>query len=242
MSQCFGLDMDARPSEILGHSRRAILTKQQAREIFGYKNGQGSESSHATSTFLSKKFNISSKAIRDIWTGRSWLDATFDMWNIDDRPPRKVVGRPKGRKDTKPRKCKSALENVDFEIRHNLHGTLSAVSVSEHKVGNERENDIVREQCEHRQSGQCSAASVQLPSINSVKARCFATMQENHFLPRSYTGQSMDLLFKPASLFSGQSYQPGAGAWILEDELQYDASPALPRLFELEAEGRAAGA
>ncbi len=238
MSQCLGLDLDAHPTTVIGHSRRAILSKQQAREIFGYKNGHGFESSHATSTFLSKKFKISSKAIRDIWTGRSWLDATFDMWNKDDRPTRKVVGRPKGRKDTKPRKCKSAGENAGCEHHHNVNAFLGTDRVSKPTLRIERENDAVREQCDHQQTGQCSAASVQLPSINSVKARCFAPMQENHFLPRSYTGQNIDLLFKPSSIFSGQSFQPRAGAWIIDDEFHYDASPALPRL-QFGAEGSA---
>ena len=239
MSQCLSLELDARPSTVLGHSRRAILTKQQAREIFGYKNGHGFESSHATSTFLSKKFKISSKAIRDIWTGRSWLDATFDMWNKDDRPTRKVVGRPKGRKDTKPRKCKSAAENAGFQHHHDFDGTMGSDCVPKHMIRIERENDTTREQFDFKHPGQFSSASVQLPSINSVKARCFAPMQDNHFLPRNYTGQNIDLLFKPSSIFSGQSFQPRTGTWVLDDEFQYDASPALPRLFHFGTEGRA---
>ncbi len=67
------------------------------------KKNLGRESSHHASVRLADKYHISSKAIRDIWKGRSWLDATFDLWSDEDRPPRRVVGRPKGKKDSKPR-------------------------------------------------------------------------------------------------------------------------------------------
>jgi hypothetical protein len=92
----------ARPS-----GTRMVLSEQQAREIFQLKNTHGFSSLHAASIFLANTHKVSPKAIRDIWKGRSWLDATFDLWDSSDRPPRKVLGRPKGRKDTKPRQSKS---------------------------------------------------------------------------------------------------------------------------------------
>ena len=88
-------------------NRRAVLTEEQAREIFEFRKSHSFNSFHAASTFLSKKFKISSKAVRDIWSGRSWLDATYDLWGSSERPKKKVVGRPKGKKDSKPRKSKS---------------------------------------------------------------------------------------------------------------------------------------
>ena len=61
---------------------------------------------HSGSIILAKKYRVSSKAIRDIWNGRSWLEATFDLWDAQERPARKQLGRPKGRKDSKPRQTK----------------------------------------------------------------------------------------------------------------------------------------
>ncbi len=49
------------------------------------------------------KCSISSKAIRDFWKGRSWLDATYDLWSEEDRPAPQVIERPKGKKDSKSR-------------------------------------------------------------------------------------------------------------------------------------------
>jgi hypothetical protein len=98
--------------------RRAVLNRQQARDIFLLKHYHSFGNSHAASTVLAKTYRISSKAIRDIWCGRSWLDATFDMWDGDDRPVRKTLGRPKGRKDTKPRKFKGPSSKCinQFEV------------------------------------------------------------------------------------------------------------------------------
>ena len=58
------------------------------------------------SAILADRYQISPKAVRDIWTGRSWLGATYDLWNDNDRPSRRSVGRPKGKRDSKPRTSK----------------------------------------------------------------------------------------------------------------------------------------
>ena len=88
--------------------KRTVLSKQQATEIFKLKNNLGFASCHSASAALAVTYKVSSKAIRDIWSGRSWLDATYHLWDSSNRPPRKVVGRPKGRKDTKPRQPRSS--------------------------------------------------------------------------------------------------------------------------------------
>ena len=88
---------------------RAILTPSRAREIFGLKFAHGGASQHSASTSLAAKYQVSSKTIRDIWNGRSWLEATFDLWEEDRRPPRRILGRPKGKKDSKPRQQKLKL-------------------------------------------------------------------------------------------------------------------------------------
>ena len=99
---------------------RSVLTVQQAREIFRMKNSHGHASIHAASNSLARIYRVSAKAIRDIWKGRSWLEATYDLWNEEDRPARRMLGRPKGRKDSKPRKARSSTPNKSFssnEIR-----------------------------------------------------------------------------------------------------------------------------
>ena len=82
---------------------RIVLTSSIAREIFQLKFTHGFASLHSASLRLAVKYGVSSKAIRDIWNGRSWLEATYDLWNVDDRPARRIIGRPKGKKDSKPR-------------------------------------------------------------------------------------------------------------------------------------------
>jgi hypothetical protein len=82
---------------------RIVLTSKIARDIFQIKATHGFASLHRASLRLASKYGVSSKAIRDIWKGRSWLDATYDLWNDADRPARKIIGRPKGKKDSKPR-------------------------------------------------------------------------------------------------------------------------------------------
>ena len=82
---------------------RIVLTSKIARDIFQIKATHGFASLHCASLRLASKYGVSSKAIRDIWKGRSWLDATYDLWNDSDRPARRIIGRPKGKKDSKPR-------------------------------------------------------------------------------------------------------------------------------------------
>ena len=78
---------------------RIVLTRKTARDIFQLK----ATNLHSASQGLASKYGVSSKTIRDIWNGKSWLEATYDLWSVDDRPARKTLGRPKGKKDSKPR-------------------------------------------------------------------------------------------------------------------------------------------
>jgi hypothetical protein len=86
--------------------QRNALSPEQAAEIFQYKGKHDFTSDHAASIHLAKKYHVSSKAIRDIWSGRSWLKATFDLWDAGHRPLNNPVGRPAGKKDSKPRKLR----------------------------------------------------------------------------------------------------------------------------------------
>ncbi len=56
---------------------RAVLSKEQAIEIFQIKNKIGNLSMTAASIALASKYNVNAKTIRDIWSGKSWSEATF---------------------------------------------------------------------------------------------------------------------------------------------------------------------
>ena len=81
---------------------RAKLSRAQAITIF---SARASSSSMAAE--LASVYTVSEKAIRDIWTGRTWSRET---WHLDPSRPLhlKTSGRPKGCKDAQPRK-KSAI-------------------------------------------------------------------------------------------------------------------------------------
>mmetsp|Transcript_87009 Transcript_87009/g.232015 ORF Transcript_87009/g.232015 Transcript_87009/m.232015 type:complete len:275 (-) Transcript_87009:533-1357(-) len=74
---------------------KRILTAQQAIEVFRLKDKHGCKSVHSASVRVGNQFHVSSKTVRDIWNGRSWLDVTSDLWSGDERPLRNAVGRPR---------------------------------------------------------------------------------------------------------------------------------------------------
>ena len=76
---------------------RAKLTQSDALDIYHCKGG------FTSAAAVSKLYGVSEKAVRDIWTGRTWSKET---WHLDEsRPlPIRKMGRPLGRKDAQPRK------------------------------------------------------------------------------------------------------------------------------------------
>jgi hypothetical protein len=65
----------------------AVLTKEQAINIFLEKYISGNFPSQAQKCLaLASSYGISSKTVRDIWCGRSWLEVTFDIWGQVDLP------------------------------------------------------------------------------------------------------------------------------------------------------------
>ena len=59
-----------------GRIGRNVLSREQARQIFSCKALRGRE---YKPTHLAKLYGITSKTVRDIWLGRTWHWATFDM-------------------------------------------------------------------------------------------------------------------------------------------------------------------
>lgn len=67
---------DIKPSK-----SHAVLTNKQAVSIFLEKYKEGNYASMTEKSIaLAASYGISSKTVRDIWCGRSWLEATFDLW------------------------------------------------------------------------------------------------------------------------------------------------------------------
>jgi hypothetical protein len=85
---------------------RARLTQDQAVEIFQMK------SSAPSAVKIAVLYGVSEKTIRDIWTGRTWSRETCHL-DTARTVVLKPVGRPKGRRDQKPRK-KRALKFFDL--------------------------------------------------------------------------------------------------------------------------------
>jgi hypothetical protein len=83
---------------------RAILTEQQAVEIFGLA------SSHQDVVFsaaaLARRYGVNERTVRDIWKQRTWIHATRPFEGSLQIRSKNRVGRPKGSKDSKPRKPK----------------------------------------------------------------------------------------------------------------------------------------
>ena len=84
---------------------RARLAASDAIEIFSVRR------SGVQATRLAKMYGVSEKAIRDIWTARTWARET---WHLE--PSRDVVlkqaGRPKGSTDSKPRRTKNIVSRM----------------------------------------------------------------------------------------------------------------------------------
>ena len=82
---------------------RIVLSNEDAREIFMSKPDLLCRG-HAA-THLARQYGVSPKTIRDIWHRRTWYWATHDLEGCpsNHRVPKKI-GRPKGAKDTQPRK------------------------------------------------------------------------------------------------------------------------------------------
>ena len=99
------------------HTRfsRFALSATKVLDIFRLKTQDSAEGKISAVT-VAKVFGISSKTVRDIWTGRSWYRTTHQLEpnraDADERLQRHV-GRPKGAKDRKPRTRRHVESDVD---------------------------------------------------------------------------------------------------------------------------------
>ena len=92
-------------------SKRQQLTQEDAVEIFAMRpKNNGKKNSKRGSMLKCKvigpEFGVSPKTIRDIWRGRTWTEATKNLWTSEDTPPN----------ETKPTKtkCRSRGPCTDY--------------------------------------------------------------------------------------------------------------------------------
>ena len=85
---------------------RAILTKQQAIEIFGLSCGSSPQGVVPSARAVAKWHGVNETTVRDIWKRRTWNHATPDINGrcMLAQSSKKKVVRPKGSKDRKPRR------------------------------------------------------------------------------------------------------------------------------------------
>ena len=83
---------------------RAVLTEAQAVEIFLIKiaNDDVPKRSRRSAASVARQFGVSDKAVRDIWTGRTWFRELIHLDPARAAMPERLKrpGRPRGRRDT----------------------------------------------------------------------------------------------------------------------------------------------
>ena len=107
---------------------RAILTDEQARAIFQVKPSPFARDRDRAGA-LARAYGVSVKTVRDIWVGRTWYRATFDLDPTAPISPERLhkkPGRPKGAKDSKPRVKKPVK---DEEGAGDEHSPLASVTL-----------------------------------------------------------------------------------------------------------------
>mmetsp|Transcript_7369 Transcript_7369/g.22515 ORF Transcript_7369/g.22515 Transcript_7369/m.22515 type:complete len:234 (+) Transcript_7369:82-783(+) len=101
------------------HTRR-ILTAEQAVEIFKLKEFI-SDGTKGASVPIARQYGVSPKTIRDIWNRRTWMDATVPFLSDEDAKlqemsSKKMMGRPSGIRNTKPKVPKKNKQPMCVEI------------------------------------------------------------------------------------------------------------------------------
>jgi hypothetical protein len=93
---------------------RAVLTKSQVIAIFQLKHNL------LSATKIARPYGVSEKAVRDIWTARTWATET---WHLDPSRAVKIKqsGRPLGSRDSKPRNPRQASIGVCAHTSVILH-------------------------------------------------------------------------------------------------------------------------
>ena len=113
--QCFQMETSSPSTNTLGSlvdpslqacKTRAVLTEAQAVEIFLIKiaNDDVPKRSRRSAAAVARQFGVSDKAVRDIWTGRTWFRELMHLDPARAAMPERLKrpGRPRGRRDAQP--------------------------------------------------------------------------------------------------------------------------------------------
>ena len=101
--------------------RRAILTEQQAIEIFRIGSDDSTPIVVSSAKVVARRYGINERAVRDIWNQRTWTHATWPIAQSTGPTADKKMGRPIGSKDSSPRRQKlAAATPMSTELAVNL--------------------------------------------------------------------------------------------------------------------------
>ena len=104
---------------------RAILTAEKAVEIF---RRSPQCDGMFTATSVGREYGVSEKAVRDIWSARTWCDETRHLDPLRPHRESKLPGRPLGKRDSAPRRRK--LSNSDFPAEMKCKGPTKSSTFS----------------------------------------------------------------------------------------------------------------
>jgi len=104
---------------------KGVLTKAMVLTIYASRTNDKRRKT-AKSEEVAKDFGVTAKAIRDIWNRRTWWNVTQVLWTEEERlhhertwkPSARLPGRPRGSKDSKPRKTRRKIFDVDASEEH----------------------------------------------------------------------------------------------------------------------------
>ena len=91
---------------------RAILTEQQAIDIFRIQADSSVPAIVSHATLVAKEYGINERTVRDIWKQRTWAHATCCIPQRSKTIVQTKRGRPTGSKDKRPRKQKLATPSA----------------------------------------------------------------------------------------------------------------------------------
>ena len=146
---------------------RIALSKDNAVDIYKLKQAFTCTKNHGKSTAdVAREYGVSSKAIRDIWVGRTWYRETFHLDpSRSDAAERlmKRVGRPKGAKDSKPRLIKGRQGS-----KHLLAETESAKSHTLKHPNHNPASHMPEKGCPNRTKMKSGTASLNLMGAQNL--------------------------------------------------------------------------
>ncbi|EKX52976.1 hypothetical protein GUITHDRAFT_101427 [Guillardia theta CCMP2712] len=109
--------------------RKKTLTSEQAVEIFAQRNVESGFIS-VESNFLSKKYGVSAKTVRDIWNRKSWTEVTRPLWTAKGKEleASKVLQQLVNENGKGAGRCESDSQSEEWNI---LSTTSAAVERSQ---------------------------------------------------------------------------------------------------------------